>query len=106
MDYPGYILFSDTAFARDEDSDVGRGNEYSHLKRTVEGRIIAYYIISVLKTLKFLICHNGTKLRKAVKICKGSKEKSKNMIIFARIMRFCKSKRAKTDTKPNKNNTK
>ena len=99
MDYPGYVFFSDTAFTRDEDSDVSRGNEYSHFKRTVEGRIVTYYIISVLKTLQFLICHNGTKLRKAVKICKGSKEKSKNMIIFARIMLFCKSRGAETEIK-------
>ena len=51
VDYPRDVLLSDTAFSRNEDSDIGRSYSNSNLQRPVERRIIADNIVFVFKTL-------------------------------------------------------
>ena len=47
----GYVFLTDSTFSGYKDSDIGRSDSHSHLERTVQGGIIADYIVSVFKTL-------------------------------------------------------
>ena len=47
MNYFGDILLSDSAFACDEDCQIGGSNGYGSLQRRVQSRVVADYVVLV-----------------------------------------------------------